>query len=163
MPAPLTYDNCLAYLLGLGERFSLIGRSELTYTGEASEGAKYPLLLVEGDAPGSEVFDAARPTGVETFTVAVQVLTTDPDTRAHTTRALLAQTNAWADSLTEQLRQERQGQLAQVSKLPIPAAAGGALATGWRLELTLRIVKGLNRQTNRDLFSPEPTNTIIIE
>jgi hypothetical protein len=155
MRAPLTYDTALDYLESLGKRFSLIGRAELTYTGEASAEAKYPLLLIEGDAPGSEIFDVSRPTGVETFTVAVQVLNQSTDNRTLTTRALLVQTNAWADGLTEQLRQERPGQLVNVNKLPLPGAAGGSLATGWRVELTLKIVKQVDRSTNSTLFTPE--------
>jgi hypothetical protein len=160
MPAPLTYATALPYLLGLGVRFEPIGRSELTYTGDASAQAKYPLLLVEGDAPGSELFDTARPTGVETFTVAVQVLTQDEDTRTATTADLLALTNTWADQLTQQLRDERQQQLVSVNKLPLAGVAGGALATGWRVELTLKVVKDFNRNATRDLFAPEPTASI---
>jgi hypothetical protein len=152
---PLTYDTALDYLEKLGKRFTLIGRSELTYTGEASADSKYPLLLVEGDAPGSEIFDTSRPTGVETFTVSVQVLNQSADNKAATTRKLLAQTNAWADQLTEQLRQERPQQLVNVNKLPLPGQAGGSLATGWRLELTLKIAKEVDRATNKDLFTPE--------
>ena len=155
VPAPLTYASAFAYLLGLGVRFSLIGRSELTYTGEASEAAKYPLLLVEGDAPGSELFDAVRPTGVETFTVAVQVLTTPTDNRAPHMAEVLALTNGWADALTEQLRHERRQQLVGVNKLPIVGVGGGALATGWRLELTLKLVKDLDRAATEILFTPE--------
>lgn len=155
MSAPLTYANVFAYLLDLGVRFSLIGRSELTYSGEAVAADGYPLLLVEGDAPGSEVFDASRPTGVESFTVAVQVLTQQPDPKPADLQVLLVATNAWADSLTEQLRTERPQQLLSINKLPLPGQAGTDLACGWRLELTLKIVKDINRTTNRALFAPE--------
>ena len=150
VPAPLTYATAFAYLLGLGKRFEPIGRSELTYTGEASEAAKYPLLLVEGDAPGSELFDGARPTGVETFTLAVQVLTQGPDPAA-----LLALTNGWADALTEQVRHERRQQLVGINKLPIVGVGGGALATGWRVELTLKLTKDIDREATQTLFAAE--------
>jgi hypothetical protein len=155
MPAPLTYATVFAYLLDLGVRFSLIGRSELTYSGEAVAAQGYPLLLVEGDAGGSEIFDANRPTGVESFTVAVQVLTQQADPKPADLEALLATTNAWADSLTEQLRHERPQQLLGVNKLALPGQAGSDLACGWRLELTIKLVKGIDRTTNRALFAPE--------
>ncbi|RZK55440.1 MAG: hypothetical protein EOO59_10585 [Hymenobacter sp.] len=156
MPAPLTYATAFDYLLSLGRRFSLIGRAELTFTGEASAAAKYPLLLIEADPQGSETIgNGGVPTGADTFTIAVQVLTQQPDPTPADLQAMLVQTNGWADSLTQQLRDERPQQLAGVNKLSIPGTAGTALACGWRVELQLKIVKDLNRTTNRDLFAPE--------
>jgi hypothetical protein len=156
MSAPLTYSSAFAYLLGLGERFEPIGRSELTLTGEPSGLLSYPLLLIEADPLGSEMVGAGgMPTGLESFTIAVQVL----DNRERPTQdgllAMLEQTNRWADQLTQQLRDERGGQLESVSKLPLPGQAGTDLACGWRVELRLKIAKEVNRQTNRDLFAPE--------
>lgn len=155
MPAPLTYANVFDYLLDLGVRFSLIGRSELTFTGEAVAAEGYPLLLVEGDPQGSEIIDNGRPVGADTFTIAVQVLAFQADPKPADLQELLRQTNAWADSLAEQLRHERPQQLWAVSKLALPGQAGSNLACGWRVELTLKVVKDINRTTNRDLFAPE--------
>ena len=156
MPAPLTYASAFAYLFGLGERFEPIGRSELTLTGESGGLLPYPLLLIEADPLGSELVAAGgMPTGVESFTISMQVL----DQRERPTQdallAMLEETNRWANQLTQQLRDERPGQLESVSKLPLPGQAGTDLACGWRLELRLKIAKEVNRQTNCDLFTPE--------
>jgi hypothetical protein len=159
MPAAplLTFATVLPYLVGLGQRFSEIGRAELTLTGAASGELPYPLLLVEGDPMGNEIIDPSRPTGVETFTVAVQVLTQHPRPTPAELQGLLIQTNGWADSLTEQLRSERGGQLMGVSKLPLPGEAGADLACGWRVELQFKLAKSINRNTNAALFTPETT------
>jgi hypothetical protein len=157
MPASalLTYATALPYLVGLGLRFSLIGRAELTLTGEPSASAEYPLLLVEADPQGSEVIDPSRPTGVDTFTFAVQVLDKRENPSADDLLAMLTQANGWTDQLTEQLRHERPGQLVGVNKLPLPGQAGSALACGQRVELQLKLAKGIDRTTNRDLFTKE--------
>ena len=155
MAPPLTYETAFDYLLALGLHFSPIGRSELTFTGEASAEAKYPLLLIEADSQGSELIgEGQRPTGQDSFTIAVQVLT-QPGPAANTPHAMLALTNTWADSLCEQLRLERPGQLAGVNKLSLPGIAGTALAYGWRVELQLKVAKNIDRTANRDLFTPE--------
>jgi hypothetical protein len=155
MSAPLTYANAFDYLLGLGRRFSLIGRAELTFTGEAVAAEGYPLLLVEGDPQGSELIDAGRPVGSDSFTIAVQVLLQQADPNAADLAHMLQQANAWADSLTEQLRYERPQQLWGVNKLALPGQAGSDLACGYRVELTLKLVKEIDRTTNRDLFATE--------
>jgi hypothetical protein len=147
---PLTYATCLPYLLGLGVRFSEIGRSELTLTGQASDKARYPLLLVEAEMFGNETTP-----GSDTFTVAVQVLTKPERFDEAQVLALLDQTNTWVDCLTQQLRDERGGQLASVSKLPLPGQAGADMAIGWRVELQLKLAKGIDRNANKDLFTPE--------
>ena len=153
----LTYATIFPYLLGLGQRFVSIGRAEFTLDGQALAAEGYPLLLIEADAQGSELIgDRGRPTGQDTFTVAVQVL----DHRGNPTEAdllaMLAATNTWADQLTQQLRDERPGQLGTVNKLALPGQAGTDLATGWRLELTLKVEKDLDRTTNAGLFAPLP-------
>lgn len=150
----LTYATALDYLLALGVRFQPIGRSELTFTGEATQGQPYPLLLVEGDAQGNE---SPQTPGLDVFTIAVQVLTqaSTDSPLPEELQELLRQTNAWVDCLTEQVRQERSGQLAGVSKLCLPGQAGSDLACGWRVELQLKLAKELNRTTNASLFAPE--------
>jgi hypothetical protein len=156
MPAPLlTYATVLPYLVGLGQRFSLIGHAELTLTGEASGELGYPLLLVEADPSGNEIIDPSRPTGLDTFTIAVQVLTQHPSPTQADLVLMLEQTNGWADNLTEQLRKERGSQLAAVSKLSLPGQAGSDLACGWRVELQFKLAKSINRNTNADLFTSE--------
>ncbi|MGI4834642.1 MAG: hypothetical protein ACRYFK_14395 [Janthinobacterium lividum] len=150
----LTYATALDYLLSLGVRFSLIGRSALTFSGEAPAGQAYPVLLVEGDAQGNE---SQQTPGLDVFTAAVQVLAMPASSEPTTEQlqALLVETNTWVDMLSEQLRQERSGQLAGVNKLCLPGIAGGAMACGWRVELQLKLAKQLNRTTNGALFAPE--------
>lgn len=156
MPAPLTYETAFDYLLGLARRFSPIGRGELTFTGEAPESAKYPLVLVEADPQGSEIIgNGGVPTGLDSFTIAVQVLTQHESPKPTDLAAMLAQTNKWVDSLAEQLRTERPQQLAGLSRLALPGQAGSALACGWRVELTLKLAKAIDRNANKDLFTPE--------
>jgi hypothetical protein len=156
MPASLlTYATAFPYLVGLGQRFSLIGRAELTLTGEASGELGYPLLLIEADPSGNEIIDPTRPTGLDTFTIAVQVLTQAPNPTQADLVLMLEQTNGWVDNLTEQLRKERGGQLAGVNKLSLPGQAGTDLACGWRVELQLKLAKDINRNTNAGLFTPE--------
>jgi hypothetical protein len=156
MPAPLTYESAFNYLLGLGRRFLPIGRSELTFTGEAAEGTTYPLLLVEADPQGAELIgNGGTPSGLDSFTIAVQVLMQQESPKPADLQAMLVQTNKWADSLAEQLRAERPGQLAGMNKLSLPGVAGSALACGWRVELQLKVAKDIDRTINRDLFTKE--------
>jgi hypothetical protein len=158
MPAPLlTYATAFPYLVGLGQRFSLIGRAELTLTGEVSGELGYPLLLIEADPSGNEIIDPSRSTGLDTFTIAVQVLTQAPSPTQADLLLMLEQTNDWADNLTEQLRKERGGQLANINKLPLPGQAGTDLACGWRVELQFKLAKAINRNTNATLFEAETT------
>lgn len=156
MSGPLTYESAFDYLLGLGLRFSPIGRSELTFSGEPAEGAEYPLVLVEADPQGSELIgEGQRPTGQDSFTIAVQVLTQAKSTATADLHAAQVQTNSWVDSLCEQLRHERPQQLAGVGRLALPGVAGSALACGWRVELQLKVVKNIDRDATRALFTPE--------
>lgn len=153
----LTYATTFDYLLRLGERFHLIGRSELSYEGLVKAAGGYPLLVVEGEVQSQDVYRDATPSGVESITYAVQVLTQpeagrQPDPAG--VAGLLALTKEWAEALCEQLRREHPGCLAGVNKVALPAVAGGALATGWRVELTLKLQNPLDRVASAALFDP---------
>lgn len=152
----LTYATTLAYLLRLGERFQPIGRSELSYEGLVQAAEGYPLLVVEGEVQGQDIYREATPTGVESLTFAVQVLT-QPSGRQPEPAGLsdlLAQTKEWAEALTEQVRREQPGQLVGVNKVALPGSAGSDLATGWRVELTLKLQNPIDRAASAALFDP---------
>ena len=151
---PLTYATAHEYLLQLGRRFAPIGRAQLSYDGLLVD-AEYPLLVVEGDSQGSDVLrEGSQPTGVESFTVAVQVLTMPERADATLLPAMLAETKGWAEALNEQLRQEHAGCLLNVGWLALPGVAGTDLATGWRVELTLKLRKDIDRTVSAALFTP---------
>jgi len=154
----LTYATTFDYLLRLGERFTPIGRSELSYEGLFNAADGYPLLVVEGEVQGQDVYRDTTPTGVESLTYAVQVLTQPAAGRAPQPAGqaeLLAQTKEWAEALAEQLRREHPGCLVGVNKLALPGTAGTALATGWRVELTLKLQNPIDRTASAALFTPQ--------
>ena len=156
MSGPLTYESAFAYLLSLGERFTPIGRSALTFSGEPPEGSEYALVLVEADPQGSEIIgEGQRPTGQDSFTIAVQVLTQAASTAVLDLHAAQVLTNSWVDMLCEQLRKERPGQLVGANRLALPGVAGSALACGWRVELQLKLVKDIDRAAIAALFTPQ--------
>lgn len=150
-----TYRQMLDYLLRLGQRHLAITRAEYTLTGEPSENAIYPLVLVEIDTQATELIRPDNtPTGLDAYTFAIQVLDTPARADTDIVPDLLASTGDWASQLTEQLRQELPGQLTGVNRLALPGVAGTDLATGWRLELQVKLAKTINRTTNGSLFAP---------
>ena len=150
MPVPTTpFTAQLAYLLGLGTRHLEIGRAELTSDGQASGNTRYPLVLVEADVQGSETN-----AGLDTLTFAIQVLDMPERIDPRTGPDLLGTTKTWADELTQQLRDEQPGALAGVNYLALPGQAGSDLATGWRMELQLKVPKQIDRNANAAKFAP---------
>ena len=149
MPASSPITDTLAYLLGLGTRHEAFMRAEYTATGQSSGAGKYPLLLVELEAQGPETN-----AGLDTLTFAIQVLDKPARINVAEVPELLGSTKVWADEITQQLRDEHPGLLASVNYLALPGQAGTDLATGWRLELALKVGKDLDRSTNAAKFAP---------
>jgi len=151
----LTYATTFDYLQHLGQRFQPIGRAELSYEGLVTATDGYPLLVVEGEVQGQDIYRDATPSGVESFTYAIQVLTLPERAPGPTELAeLLVQTKGWADALCEMLRHEHSGCLVGVNKVALPNSAGGNLATGWRVELTLKLQNPIDRGAALALFDP---------
>lgn len=149
MPTPSPFAAQLDYLVALGRRHLAIGRAELTRDGQASGTLTYPLVLVEADVQGSETTQA-----LDTLTFAIQVLDKPDRLGAEPLPDLLGRTKAWADELTQQLRDELPGRLASVNYLALPGEAGADLATGWRVELSLKVPKDLDRSLTASRFAP---------
>jgi hypothetical protein len=143
------YTALLAFLVALGQRHLATGRAELTATGEASGALEYPLWLVEIDSQGSETTP-----GLDTLTAAVQVLDKPGRIGEEPADVLLGRTKAWADEYTQQFRDERPGELAGVNYLALPGDVGADLAAGWRLELSVKLPKDLDRNANAARFAP---------
>ena len=146
-----SYSQLLDYLASLGTRHAEIGRAEITYDGQGSGKTAYPLVLVEGDALRDELTP-----GLDRYSLAIQVLTQSARQGQETPAVLLARCAVWVDEILQQLRDEMPGALdGQPSAVAFVGNAGSDLATGWRVELRLKLPKpALNRQTNAAKFRP---------
>lgn len=152
----MTFAAFLDLLASYGKRHRLIGRAHLTGTGEAPAGSTYPLLLVEADPLCEELT-----LGLDTYSVAIQVLDRERDASsewradAEDVATVLTRTKEWGDNIIQQLRDENPGWIeGKPSFLGLPQCAGTDLATGWRIEMRLKVPRELNRLTNAALFDP---------
>lgn len=152
----MTFAALLATLADLGVRHRHIGQAALTGTGEAPEGSRYPLVLIEADPLCEELTPQ-----LDTYSMAMQVLDQSRDASgyyragAEAVADVLTRTKEWADQLMQQLRDEHPGWLdGKPSFLGLPEIAGTDLATGWRVEFRLKVPRNLDRAANAALFTP---------
>ncbi|MDO7849002.1 hypothetical protein Q5H92_21740 [Hymenobacter sp. M29] len=150
----MTFAALLDTLASFGRRHRQIGRAALTGTGEAPANSVYPLLLVEAD-PLCE----GMTLGIDSYSIALQVLDRERDqygefrADAEDVPAMLTRTKDWADQIIQQLRDENPGWIdGNPSFLGLPQCAGTDLATGWRIEMRLKVPRELNRVTNAAFF-----------
>ncbi|HEX8658451.1 MAG TPA: hypothetical protein VF690_12985 [Hymenobacter sp.] len=151
----MTFSALLDALASLGSRHRQIGRAALTGTGEAPANSEYPLLLVEADPLCEELT-----VNLDSYSFALQVLDRERDAQgdyragAEDVAVVLTRTKEWADELLQQLRDEHPGWVdGKPSFLGLPQSAGTDLATGWRLELRLKVPRDFNRNANAAKFN----------
>lgn len=151
---PLSFDEALQYWQGLGQRHPDIVTSEvgLPEQFKALHADKHPLFLVEADP----LIEQTTP-GLDTYSLAFQVLIKPARTNSVADPDLVAQCKALADECLEQARWERVIEIdGRPTYLPIYNTGTDALATGVRVDVRVKVQRPVARQTTAAKFAPLP-------